>query len=252
MINCLVTGFSGRLGTALAKFGEEVNFIDIPVDILDAGSLADMIESEDKKCFYSEKGEIDALLHLAAYTSVDKAEVEKEECYKINVLGTKNVAAVARDHHLPVVYISTDYIFDGIKGNYAEGDVPNPTNFYGLTKLLGETIIQEMENFVTVRTSFKPDIWPYEFAYEDMITTAGNISEIAQELLLLLKNIKELKYKKTIFHIASERRTMLELARKSNPEVKGISLKTASYPVPKDVSLNCLRWEEFKKIKRVV
>ncbi len=80
----------------------------------------------------------DVIIHSAALTDVDKCEVEKELAYKINVEGTKVVAEMTKKLGAFMVYVSTDYVFDGNKGMYKEEDETNPVNYYGYTKLLGE------------------------------------------------------------------------------------------------------------------
>ncbi len=83
------------------------------------------------------------IVHSAALTDVDKCEVDRELAYKINAEGTKVVAEVARKFGSFMIYISTDYVFDGNKGMYKEEDETNPVNYYGYTKLLGENCSQD-------------------------------------------------------------------------------------------------------------
>ena len=85
----------------------------------------------------------DVIIHSAALTDVDRCEVERELAYKINVEGTKIVAEMARKLGSFMVYISTDYVFDGSIGMYREDDETNPANYYGYTKLLGEKYCQD-------------------------------------------------------------------------------------------------------------
>lgn len=85
----------------------------------------------------------DVIIHTAALTDVDRCEVDKDLAYKINVEGTKIVAEVARKLGSFMVYISTDYVFDGNKGMYKEEGETNPVDYYGYTKLLGEKFCQD-------------------------------------------------------------------------------------------------------------
>jgi dTDP-4-dehydrorhamnose reductase len=88
------------------------------------------------------------VLHAAAWTDVDRAEADEEGALRANVVGTRNVAALGA----PVVYFSTDYVFDGEKrGPYTESDEPRPLSAYGRSKLLGE---QEVRDGWVVRTSW--------------------------------------------------------------------------------------------------
>lgn len=98
----------------------------------------------------------DIVIHTAAYTNVDGCETNKEKAYKINHIGTKNVALVCERLGIRLIYISTDYVFDGKKKEpYKEDDSTNPLNVYGDSKLKGEDEIQNiLEDFIVVRTSW--------------------------------------------------------------------------------------------------
>lgn len=112
----------------------------------------------------------DAIVHPAAFTAVDLCESEVDTAYKVNVLGTRHVAEAARRVDAPVFYVSTDYVFDGIKeGPYLEWDQPNPQSVYGLTKLAGE---RELDDGSTVmRTS-----WVCGFHGNNMVKTILRLS----------------------------------------------------------------------------
>ena len=99
----------------------------------------------------------DAVVHCAAYTNVDKAETEgKDLAMKINVTGTENLAKTCAEFDIPIVYISTDYVFDGTKKEpYLPYDKRNPINAYGLTKCLGEEAIEKhCTKYYITRTSW--------------------------------------------------------------------------------------------------
>jgi dTDP-4-dehydrorhamnose reductase len=85
------------------------------------------------------------IIHCAAYTAVDQAEDDKVNCYNVNVDGTRNLALIAKDLKIEFVYFSTDYVFEGTKKEpYSVTDIPNPINYYGLTKYLGEEIVKSL------------------------------------------------------------------------------------------------------------
>ena len=95
-------------------------------------------------------------MHCAAYTAVDKAEDEKEKCHAINVEGTKNIAEACKKLDAKMVYISTDYVFDG-QGiePQSENKTTNPVNYYGYSKEQGEQIVRDLlEKYFIVRTSW--------------------------------------------------------------------------------------------------
>ena len=86
----------------------------------------------------------DVVIHTAALTNVDYCETNKREAWDVNVEGTRNIAEASRLVNSKMVYISTDYVFDGEQGMYREYDRPNPLNHYGETKYEGEKVVQEL------------------------------------------------------------------------------------------------------------
>lgn len=112
-----------------------------------------MTDLESIKNVFS-KVEPNIVLITAALTNVENCETSKEEAYKINVIGIKNVIQECKAHKCKVIYISTEYVFDGNNGPYDELDEVNPINYYGETKLYGEKIIlEEIEHYLIVRTT---------------------------------------------------------------------------------------------------
>lgn len=98
----------------------------------------------------------DVIIHCAAYTAVDKAEDEKDICRAVNVVGTENIAKICKKINAKMLYISTDYVFDGTKkGFYEVDDTPTPINVYGQTKLEGEQAVQRiLDRYFIVRISW--------------------------------------------------------------------------------------------------
>ncbi|MBA7527404.1 dTDP-4-dehydrorhamnose reductase [subsurface metagenome] len=95
----------------------------------------------------------DYIVHTAALTNVDACETHKEDAFKINVNGTKHIAEASEEINAKLVYISTDYVFDGEKGMYKEDDPTNPVDYYGETKLEGEKVVKDLMDFIIVRPS---------------------------------------------------------------------------------------------------
>lgn len=147
----LLTGASGMLGQDLSPVLEDVGAFVIEtssdnMDITDVAQVKNVLN-----CTHP-----DMVIHCAAYTNVDKAEEEPEKAELINVKGTENIAKVSAELDIPVVYISTDYVFDGSKYTpYTPDDIPNPLNIYGKTKLAGEEMIKKYcKKYYIVRTSW--------------------------------------------------------------------------------------------------
>lgn len=156
MEKVLVTGASGLLGYKLVKAlsgGYEV----IPthnthpahpgskrMDIVDGDEVLRVLEGARPEC----------VVHAAAETNVDKCETSKELAWSVNAEGTRNIAKACTKIGAKLVYVSTDYVFDGEKGRYGEEDEANPVNYYGVTKLEGERFVRELcKDFIIARTS---------------------------------------------------------------------------------------------------
>ncbi len=98
----------------------------------------------------------EVIVNVAAYTDVDGCETEEEKAFAVNAEGMKHLAMAARKNHAKVVYLSTDYVFDGSKSEpYLESDPPCPLNVYGLSKLQGERYVQTLaEDGLIIRTQW--------------------------------------------------------------------------------------------------
>lgn len=147
----LVTGINGQLGYDVVKELNKRGHESIGVD---RETMDLTISSQIKECIKNTNP--DAIIHCAAYTAVDAAEDDEDLCRQINGLATRDIAKCAKELDIPMIYISTDYVFDGIKdGLYTEEDTPNPINVYGKTKYEGELYVQEiLEKFYIVRISW--------------------------------------------------------------------------------------------------
>ena len=152
----VVTGSSGLLGRSLMNVLEsdyELVGIDKHVPKGQKDLAVDITEKEQTlKSIASTAPSV--VVHTAAETNVDRCETERDLAQRINVDGTANIAAACAKVGAKLILISTDYVFDGHKGNYAETDEPNPISFYGLTKLEAERIVAaSSSNSLIVRTS---------------------------------------------------------------------------------------------------
>ena len=146
----LVTGVKGQLGHDIVNECKKRNIeavgVDVEeMDITDVKKVDEVIKA----------GNYDAVIHCAAWTAVDKAEDEVEACTKVNVDGTKNIAKVCKELDIPMMYFSTDYVFDG-QGDKAwqEYDERHPLNVYGQTKYEGELAVEALDKFFIVRIAW--------------------------------------------------------------------------------------------------
>jgi dTDP-4-dehydrorhamnose reductase len=156
-LKLLITGASGLYGSKLAQMalvkGFEVYSSDIQslsvygtfvkMDISDKAVVEDVYKSIKP----------DVVVHAATLTDVDKCELNKDLAWKINVEGTKNIVEATKATGSFLVYISTDYVFSGEKGSYKESDLPDPINYYGLTKLKAEELVKTQAEYFIARPS---------------------------------------------------------------------------------------------------
>ena len=170
----LVTGVKGQLGhdvmNELAKRGHTGIGVDVEeMDITDAKKVNEVIRAS----------EVEAVIHCAAYTAVDAAEDQVELCRKINAEGTENIAKVCKELDIKMMYISTDYVFDG-EGTrpWEPDDERHLLNVYGLTKYEGELAVEKyLDKFFTIRIA-----WVFGVNGKNFIKTMLKLSETHDEL----------------------------------------------------------------------
>ncbi len=148
----LITGAKGMMGSDLMKVlsqKKEYNLIGASRSDFDVTDYSQTLQ------FLKDKRP-DIVIHAAAYTKVDDCESHSETAYKVNETGTKNISSGCKDINAKLIYISTDYIFNGKKNTpYLENDMPEPLSVYGDSKLKGELAVQDILNdFIIVRTSW--------------------------------------------------------------------------------------------------
>lgn len=177
MEKIIATGLSGLVGSQIRdRLLNRYQFINLSLpenDILDYKKI--------KKVF-REHSDARLVLHLAAFTDVNKAWEERGNkggaCYRVNVLGTKNVAELCLEFHKHLIYISTDFVFDGKKkGAYTEEDEPQPLEWYGETKYLAEKGIQRIvPSWTIARIAF-----PYRATYPGKLDLVRRIIKMYRE-----------------------------------------------------------------------
>lgn len=186
----LITGGTGQLGYDIIK--ELINRNEKDYLAPSSKKMDITNQKQVEKIILNYKPDI--IFHCAAYTAVDKAEEDKENCYNINVNGTKNIVSVAKRINAKVVYISTDYVFDGTKKTeYETEDITNPINYYGYTKLLGEKEVQQLNDYLIVRIS-----WVFGENGKNFVKTMLNLAETKTELSIVSDQIGSPTYTKDL------------------------------------------------------
>jgi len=179
-MSILVTGAAGQLGTDVIKELEKRNAEFFSVDITANGGIDALdITGADAVSSYIKDKKPQSVIHCAAYTAVDKAEDEPELCYKVNADGTENIARACKDIGVEMIYISTDYVFDGIgDAPYETAAVKAPVSIYGKSKLAGEEAVKRhLDKYYIVRIS-----WVFGKAGNNFVKTMLKLAETRDEL----------------------------------------------------------------------
>lgn len=236
----IVTGSNGQLGSdvmlRLRELDIEAVGADLPgLDITDSAAVEAFIANEKP----------DGVIHCAAFTNVDLAESEKEKCREINEKGTLNIARSCEKNGSKLIYISTDYVFDGRGDEPFETDAPkSPCNFYGESKLAGEKEAAECSRLFIVRIS-----WVFGPNGKNFVKTMLRLSKEKSELtvvndqtgsptytpdlaVLLCEMIQTEKF--GVYHATNEgfcswAEFAAEIMRLANAETKIIPVTSAEY-----------------------
>lgn len=189
------------------------------------------------------------IVHAAAFTDVTRAETERELAWRVNVEGTRNVAQAARHYDIPLVHISTDYVFSGRSapaGGFSETDVPGPViNYYSLTKLVAEEAARQHDDALIVRTSFRPSEWPYHTAFTDVITSQDYVDIIAPLLAQVVQHLSRVPVH--TLHVATEAKSVFALAQRRKPNVQPGKRASAPVALPANVALNTSLFHTLRK-----
>lgn len=261
----LVTGANGQLGYDVIKRldSEGIEFLGTDRESLD-------ITNEEQVSRVISDYNPDVVIHCAAYTAVDKAEDENELCYSVNVLGTKYVAEACKEINAKMVYISTDYVFDG-EGDkpFEVTDNPNPINYYGQTKYEGELEVQKsLKKYFIVRIS-----WVFGSNGNNFVKTMLRLGKERDEISVVADQIGSPTYtydlakllaemittdKFGIYHATNEGycswyEFACEIFKQAGIDVKVNPIKTEDYPTrakrPKNSRMNKYQTNEVFKIK---
>ncbi len=259
MTSLIIFGGSGQLGKSLSSlFPEAISYShssdNREADITNFKQL--------KEIFQSEKPEI--VINASAFTNVDACELEKERAFAVNSLGVMNIASLCREYSSKFIHFSTDYVFSGNKGQYSEDSVPDPINYYGFSKSIGDAYALSAPSSLVVRTSgvygygknFPRFLCDSLNAGKTVNVIEGYYSPITSELLA--RSVKYLiehdKNISGILNIAGEKISRFDLAKtiattfnfNSDLIVKAQKLSNMKALRPYDSSL------DISKAKRII
>ena len=235
--NILLLGGSGNLGS---KIINSKIFINLKSPTKNKLNILNIKKIEN----YLLKNNIDLIIHCAALARVKECELNKEKAIKINITGTLNIIKSVfrvkkiKKKDIKLIFISSDAVYSADKGNNKENDKLSPYNFYGLTKLKGEKIVQKLSKFIIIRTRFfdKNEIY-FKFS-------AKNIYTSGIEANILVKYISKLIKKKFqgIINVGGKRISDFNKYKKYKKNLKPCDksqiLNDLNFKIATDSSLN--------------
>jgi dTDP-4-dehydrorhamnose reductase len=235
----LITGGTGNLGRELVKiFPTSLHPTHSEFDITDEKHVSEHIS----------KVRPDKLIHSAALTDIRQCDNDKKKAYVTNVQATRNLVKATAKYSPSClfVYISTASVFSGDEGGYTEEDIPNPKNFYSLTKLLGEYVVSEspLANHLILRVNFvSREKYPYPKAFIDRY----GAYLFSDDLAVAIKHVISEGIRGTVHICGEEKLSMYDLAKITTPDVQPMTLKDYSGPpLTVDMSLKSARIPPFK------
>ncbi len=236
--NILLTGGSGLLGTNLLRLAP---WIAAP-----SHQEFDVTKPETMEAWFQAHPAV-TVIHAASLTSPPVVDEYPLEALAANIIGTGHLIRLCHGMEARMVYISTDYVFRGDRGQYREDDELLPQNLYAWSKLGGECAVRLYENSLIIRTSFCEPVFPHPKAFIDQYTSRDSITVIAPMILALALD-RDLT---GIVHVGTERKTVKELALKLGKSAVGdIKRDEVDFQVPRDTSLDITRLKSIQESRK--
>jgi len=234
----LFTGGSGLLGAAMRARRPGLRYPPRGAfDVTRPSAMRNYVEALSLSC----------IVHAGAFTSPPRVDADPARAIEVNVAGTAHVAALCAARKLRLIYISTDYVFRGTRGPYAEDDPVYPVNWYAWSKLGGECAARLCPGSLIIRTSFGPDEFPYEKAFYDQLTSRVSVSVFADALSRLIDSDVS-----GVLHVGHyEGRSVLAFAREQGAAPEQVTRFDMPFAVPYDTTLDVDRWLELNEEGRV-
>lgn len=231
----LFTGGNGSLASELSKYYKNM--------VIPNNDTLNLSDKKNVLKFFN-KNDFDLIIHNESLLNIRICEEQKQDAMKINVLSTKNIVDVIKEFpNTQFIHISTPCVFDGNSGMYLESSIPYPVNFYGLTRLLAEYLVQELPTFTIIRTNYvNKKKWKYPKAFTDRFGTYLFPEGVA-------KGIHDVQKQNAtgIIHIVGDKKLSLyDLAKITTPEIEPMTLKDYSGPpLTVDMSLDTEKWKKY-------
>jgi dTDP-4-dehydrorhamnose reductase len=237
----LLTGGSGKLGSHILDSGKLETVLAPPHEDLD-------ICNQDSVGRFFQANEVDSVIHCAALARLSECEKDPVRAAETNIFGTLNLVkgilrAGERDQRdIRFLYVSTDGVYDGERGNYSEEDPTIPYSMYGWTKLGGECAVRLLPNHCIVRTSFyDPSRIDFESSPVDVFTSKFPITDLVEAIAHLL----EADFRGVV-NVGGNRKSYFDLYREVNPLLNSCSSEKLPVKFPKDSSMDISLWRKIR------
>ena len=234
MKTILISGGDGKFSKAIIETNTKYKILapnKKQMNILSQTSISNFIS----------RNKIDYFIHTAAFsTPMALHKIEGKRSIETNIIGSANVALCCLKKNIKLIYISTNFVYPGKKGNHSENDYLLPFNEYGWSKLGGECPMHIYKNTLILRICMNDDYFPHKSAFTDYLTSFLKKTDVAKITLKLLN-------KKGIINIGGVKQSAYNFAKKLNSKVKKNTLKKKDRKLlGKDTSLN------IKKLKKII
>lgn len=231
----LVTGGEGRFAKILKEKNKSLNLYFAKkneCNILNLNSIKRIIKKIKPKI----------ILHCAGLSRpMEIHEKDISKSIDLNIIGTSNITKICKKFNLKLIYFSTGYVYEGIKGNYSEKDPVKPFNNYGLSKLGGECAVSMYSNSLILRLTMTEKPFNYKKAYSNLKTNFMYHEDVVE---LLPKVIKE----KGIINIGGKSQSVYHFAKNYNKKIKKILInKNTKVPLKQTMNLSKLKKLMSKK-----
>ncbi len=232
MSNTLITGSNSKFCKLLKEkyYGKNIIYTSKKqFNILNPSSMEKAIRKIKPKI----------LIHIAGLSRpMAFHETNIKESIDKNIIGTCNVVNICQKYNIKLIYFSTNYVYQGTKGNYKETDPVLPVNNYAWSKLGGECAVQMYKNSLILRLCITEKPFIHKSAFKDAISSFLFVDD-------LIPNFKKLINKKGIINIGGERNSIYKFAKKTNPKVKPVLIGKKKFP--KNSSINIHKFKNIIK-----
>lgn len=208
MNKTILFGGSGHLGSNILK---NLKCISPRHNEIDLSKYSDM---ENNSIFSN----ANTVIHSAGYVNTEGCEDDPNKCLENNVMSTYNLVKICRSKNIKLIYISSEYVFDGESSEYRPSSPVCPKNIYGLCKASSEFLVKTLKNYLIIRAPFiRTDNFIYPSAFKDQYTVRQYVGKVAKDIARCITSGET-----GIKHIVGKYQSVYDLAKKTNPNVVAI------------------------------